>query len=77
MKTHDEKWLYQGINEDYKLSIRPWFRDWFDYRFLCVDSSYQSDDMWQMYFRRVVNLYGDRYWRMLQNQITNFDPTLV
>ena len=77
MKTHDETWLYQGINEDYKLSIRPWFRDWFDYRFLCVDSSYQSDDLWQMYFRRVVNLYGDRYWRMLQNQVTNFDPTLV
>ena len=77
MKNHDDTWLYQGINEDYKLSIQPWFRDWFDYRFLCVDSSYQSDDMWQVYFRRVVNLYGDRYWRMLQNQITNFDPTLI
>lgn len=77
MKTHDDTWLYQGINEDYKLSIQPWFRDWFDYRFLCVDSSYQSDDIWQVYFRRVVNLYGERYWRMLQNQITNFDPTLI
>ena len=77
MSNHDEDWLYNGINEDYKLSMKPWFRDWFDYRFLCVDSSYQSDDLWQTYFRRLVNLYGDRYLHLVKNQIYNFDPTLV
>lgn len=77
MSKHDATWLYNGIDVSYRNVIEPWFNDWFAYRFLCVDSSYQSDDMWQIYFKRTVNLYGERYLQLVKNQIYDFDPTLV
>lgn len=77
MKNHDDTWLYSGITLEYKTAVQPWFRDWFDERYLCVDSSYQSDDLWQKYFRRLVNLYGERYTELLKKQMFDFDPDVL
>lgn len=77
MENHDDTWLYNGITLEYKTAIQPWFRDWFDERYLCVDSSYQSDELWQKYFRRLVNLYGERYTELLKKQMFDFDPDVL
>lgn len=74
---HNDDWIYSGIDSTYRTVIEDWLYWWFDDRYLCIDSSIQSDDIWQRYFKRTVNLYCERYLQRLRTEIYNFDNTLL
>lgn len=75
--NHDDDWIYNGIDPTYRAVIERWFYWWFDDRYLCIDSSIQSDDIWQRYFKRTINLYSERYLHRLRTEIFDFDNTLL